>query len=73
MSIAETIERLEVFVSRFERRYECPSEVALAAVRAGQMKETAEVARWLSAYRDLLRLREVHASGTEPGSLTKTT
>lgn len=54
----EAIARLETFMHRMERRYECTSTSALEAVRAGTLRETAEVAKWLTAYRTLLRLKE---------------
>ena len=68
--IAEGIHRLETFVRRMERRYECKSECALEDVRGGRMRETAEVARCLISYRALQRLRGY--VGAEIGSDTTT-
>ena len=56
-----TIRRLESYVQSMEIRYECPSTFAEEAVRRGRMTETAEVSRWLTSYRTLLRLRNEFA------------
>lgn len=55
--IETTISRLETFVARMERRYEIESEAAADAVERGDMRETAEVAKWLISYRTLQRLK----------------
>lgn len=68
--ISGVISRLEVFVSRMERRYECESEVMAADVKAERMRETAEVSKWLGEYAALTRLR---AHGHAAGSITKST
>lgn len=68
--LADTVRRLETFVGRMERRYECLSSFAVEAVACGQMKETAEVARWLISYRTLQRLRDY---GPETGMSTTST
>ena len=68
--ISAVIARLEVFVSRMERRYECDSEIMAADVEAGRVRETAEVAKWLGEYQALIRLR---AHGHAVGSTTKST
>jgi hypothetical protein len=65
------IRRLERRVRLMERRYEMPSEEALAAVRAGTMRETLEVCNWLIFYRVLQDLRA--AAGRATGSDTTTT
>lgn len=70
---AEAVCRLETFVARMERRYECSSELMLEAVREGRARETAEVARWLMAYRNLGNLREALARDSETGSRTNST
>jgi len=69
--IEQTIRRLERFVARMERRYECPSDFAVQAVACGHMKETAEVCRWLISYRTAQRLKE--RVGREPGKSTTST
>ncbi len=63
------ISRLRTYVSRFERRYECPSAVMLEAVQHGLHKETAEVTRWLSNYQALKALEE--RSGHMGGAHTR--
>lgn len=55
--IAEAIRRLHTEVEAYERRFQKDSESALQAVRAGQMTETAEIAKWLNAYLVLTHLR----------------
>lgn len=67
---AETRRRLETFVARMERRYECPTSVMIEAVAAGRMKETAEVSRWLISFRTL---RHLQAHGSETGTSTSST
>ena len=49
-SIGQTLNRLETYVRRFERRYECSSEEMLQAVKDGR-KETAEISRWLNRFK----------------------
>jgi len=56
-SIDQTIARLETFVHRMERRYEFPSSCLADALDSGEMRETAEVSRWLTSYRTLRRLK----------------
>jgi hypothetical protein len=62
--VEDTIEQLEREVASFERRFKRSSDEALAAVRAGTMRETPEIARWLIAHRVLLDLREAVAGHT---------
>jgi len=66
-SVSAMIGRLETFISRMERRYECTSQAMLDDVRAGRARETAEVSRWLGEYQALVSLR---AHGREAGSAT---
>lgn len=68
--LSGAISRLEVFVSRMERRYECKSETMDADVKAGRARATQEVAKWLGEYHTLTRLR---AAGNETGSITTPT
>ena len=68
--LSQAIRRLEVFVCRMERRYECPSSDADETVRSGKLRETAEVAKWLISYRTLQRLRAY--AGEETGTSTPT-
>jgi hypothetical protein len=70
-SIPDAIVRAEGLVARYETRFGLSSKAALAAVRRGEMKETAEVGRWLSAFQDLQRLREASAAGAAIGSPTR--
>jgi len=69
-SVSDMIARLETFISRMERRYECTSQLMLDDVRAGRARETAEVSRWLGEYDALLRLQ---ARGRAAGSATSNT
>ena len=55
-SIQDTIRRLRTYTRRMELRYECTSEFMTSAVVNGHAKETAEVARWLTAHRSLERI-----------------
>jgi hypothetical protein len=71
--IDEAIEGLERYVQRMERRYECSSQFAVEATKCGHMKETAEIARWLTSYHELLELRELRVQAQEAGTPTKTT
>jgi hypothetical protein len=68
--IGKMISRLEVFVSRMERRYECTSEAMENDVKAGRARETAEISRWLGEYHALAQLR---AHGGVTGSTTSDT
>lgn len=72
-TVDQEVERLETYVGRMERRYECPSSVALDAVASGRMKETAEVSRWLASYNVLMRLTGEAVPGGETGSHTNGT
>ena len=56
-SVETTIHRLEIFVSRMERRYECTSDVMERDVREGRARETAEVCKWLGNYHVLCELK----------------
>jgi hypothetical protein len=69
--VEDTIRRLETFVARMERRYECSSDCMSDAIAQGKARETAEVARWLIASRTLQRLRA--AVGREIGTATSNT
>lgn len=62
-SVDETINRLETYIRRFERRYECSSETMARAVARGKMRETAEIARWLNAFDALNNLKSRRQSG----------
>lgn len=57
-SISDAIRRLQTYVARFERRYECSSEVMAQATLIGLVKETAEISKWLMNYRVLQNLKE---------------
>lgn len=61
------IQRLETFVRRMERRYECDSEAMERRVREGHAPETREVGKWLAEYHLLTRLRHLQAGGPEAG------
>lgn len=56
-TVAETLARLNTFVGRMEHRYEMSSAEMVAGVRAGTVRETAEIAKWLMnvRFRDELR------------------
>ena len=68
-----TVRRLETFVSRMERRYECSSEAMLREVRKRPSRETREVGKWLAEYSLLTRLREREAVGVATGSTSTNT
>lgn len=69
--VSETIRRLEVFVARMEHRYECKSADMLRAMKRGEVRETAEVGRWLIEYQTLIQLRG--QCGATTGSPTNST
>jgi hypothetical protein len=71
--VNETIRRLETFVSRMERRYECASDVMAGDVKSGRARDTAEVSRWLADYHVLCELRRPPADGRATGSTSMTT
>ena len=64
-TVEQERERLRTFIGRMEHRYECSSSDMERAVAAGDMRETAEVARWLTALHFLHDL-------TAPGGMTGT-
>ncbi len=70
-SVEDTISRLETYVRRFERRYECTSEAMLSAVVNKFQRETAEIGQWMMSYQALADLRT--ASSSETGTTTTTT
>lgn len=70
-TIEETVERLDTYVRRMERRYECTSDFVTSAVGQGYLKETAEISRWLTSYRTLRRLQA--DGGPETGTTIVTT
>jgi hypothetical protein len=69
--IEQTIARLEVYIGRYERRYECTSEDMLKAVRDRRARETADISSWLTNYLTLLKLRAIR--GVTDGSPTPNT
>ena len=69
--LEKTVSRLEKFLARMERRYECSTQSAVEAVECGQMKPTAEIGKWLTSYRTLLRLREI-AGQVESSTISST-
>ncbi len=72
-SVDHEIERLATYVGRMERRYECSSAFAAAAVESGAMKATAEVERWLTSYHVLTKLNAEAAPGAATGTPTRDT
>ena len=71
--VEQTIRRLETFVSRMERRYECASDVMAAELKSGRIRETAEVSRWLGEYGVLGELRQSIENGRADGSTSTIT
>lgn len=67
------IKRMEVFVCRMERRYECSSDVMEREVHEGRYRETREVGKWLAEYHLLTRLRVLEVAGSEAGSALTST
>lgn len=72
-SVDETVGRLQTYIHRLERRYECSSKVMADAVKCDLVKETADISRWLSTYRVLLSLEDETSSGRMTGTRTTTT
>lgn len=72
-TVYEEVERLATYVGRMERRYECSSAFAEAAVASGTMKATAEVERWLTSYHVLTKLNAEAARGDATGTPTPAT
>ena len=73
-SMDKTIGRLQTYVKRFERRYECRSETMVKAVAHKKVRETAEISRWLNAYESLRSLKSRRRSnGRMTGTRTPTT
>jgi ribosomal protein S21 len=70
-SVEDTLKRLRTYVSRFERRYECRSQVMAEAVSSKQVRETAEIGRWLTTYHVLKDLER--RSGRTRGTPMTTT
>ena len=64
---SSAVRRLETFVSRMERRYECSSEAMLREVQERPERETREVGKWLAEYHLLTRLRKLEAVGLAAG------
>ncbi|MBA4181258.1 MAG: hypothetical protein C0506_11770 [Anaerolinea sp.] len=69
--LEKTISRLETFLARMERRYECSTEKAAEAVDRGQLKPTAEIGKWLASYRTLLHLKDL-AGQEDPSTISDT-
>ena len=59
-----TIARLETYVARMEKRYECRSDEFVQCVETQKVRETAETGSWLSAYRMLVQLKNSAGHGT---------
>lgn len=66
-SVEREVERLEVFVSRMERRYECTSAQMARDLAEGRARDTAEVAKWMADFQALDRLRQHQARGRATG------
>ena len=54
----------------YERRYEIPTAQMLDEVEAGQMRETAEILKWMFAYRVLERLEPENPTGGSGSTAT---
>jgi len=67
----EMLAELEAKLRRYEIRYEMPSERMAALVERGEMQETIEVLKWLSAYRALEFLNDRTRTGGSRGRTTK--
>ncbi len=52
-SVDKTIGRLQTYIGRFERRYECRSATMVSDVARKKVRQTAEISRWLNAYESL--------------------
>ena len=62
---------LEAELRQYEIRYEMPSERMAALVERGEMQETIEVLKWLSAYRALEFLNDRTRTDGSRGRTTK--
>lgn len=69
-TVQEEISRLRTYVGRMEHRYEMRSENLEPALDEGQMRETAEICRWLQAWESL---RDLETLGDTTGSRTTNT
>ena len=49
----DVVKGLRVYIKRMERRYECPSDAMVSAVKCHLVKETAEIGKWMTRYRIL--------------------
>jgi len=56
VSVESAMRDLRATITRLERAYEMSSEDMLAAVRSGMRNHTAEIARWMVLYQELLSL-----------------
>ena len=72
-SVDETVDRLQTYIRRFERRYECRSGAMVQAVKRGRVRETAEISRWLSKYEVLTNLKGRRRNGRTTGTRITTT
>lgn len=68
-----TLRRMETLVARMEHRYECSSDRLLAEIKTGRIRETAEIAMWLTEYSNLKKLRGEIANGPTTGIPTSNT
>jgi hypothetical protein len=71
-TVAQAMNRLETSIKRFERRYEVSSAKMRREVKAGRMKETAEVATWMMNCNVLDHLKR-RSNGHTTGTRTKIT
>lgn len=69
--LRHAIDRIEASIRRFERRYETSTPNMLREVKAGRMKETAEIATWMMNANVLKQLKR-RGNGHTTGTRTKT-
>jgi hypothetical protein len=67
-TIQQTIERLDQFVKRMERRYEMSSDQMTKLVQSGRFPETSEIAQWLTTHRRLQDFRSHLSGGATTGT-----
>ena len=67
VAVEEAIVRLEVYISRMERRYGRSSREMAEEVASCRSRNTVEVSAWLANFHDLSRLRETQAIGRAAG------
>lgn len=72
-TVDQEIRRLETYIRRMESHFGRELVEVADAVASGSLRETAELARWITNYNVLMSLREAPAVGNETGLPTSST